>query len=371
MSKPTVCFVHGDALDLFRGENGPRFGGSETQMYLLAKLLGDSGEFAARLVADKDVSGAEYPGVTFRSTVDPITHGAPYISRFINRARERRPYRDLDDAILMQTILGGFTVSTWRLARKLGLKFVYRMSCDADIDGSFFTPELRQQFHAPLLDADGVMAQSPYQQRRLKSELGVESTVVRSIVDLPDDGPALGGSHVVWAGRAAAVKRPWMMMQVARSLPEIEFVMLMPAEPGVEGTMFWQCVTMETKDIPNLTIVPGVSYFEMPEYLRRAAVFANTSAIEGVPSVFLQSAAQGTPIVSLDVDPDGMLAAEGFGYCAGGDIDKFRQAIVNYMASPRLVGEQGMRGFEFVQRHHSTEAVGPVFHEFLRSVFAH
>lgn len=370
MSKPAVCFVHGDALDLFRGENGPRFGGSETQVYLLARLLANSAEFDVRLIADKDVAGAQYPGVTFRSAIPAVQRGVPYISRFVNRARLRRPYEGLHDAALVQTILGPYTESTWRTARELGLKFVYRMSCDADIDGSFFPAETRSRYHAALCDADGVMAQSESQKLRLQSELGMESTVVRSIVEIPPEGPASGGSYVLWAGRAAPIKRPWIMVETARVMPDTQFVMLMPPEAHVHGELFMRFVTQEAASVPNLKVVPGVSYFEMARYYREAALFASTSAIEGVPSAFLQAGAQGTPVVSLEVDPEGMLGEGGLGFCADGDINRFREAIATYMADSGLVRGRGSTAFEYVKQYHSAEVVGPILAQFLRSVFA-
>lgn len=366
MTQPTVCFVHGDALDLFRGENGPRFGGSETQVYLLARLLADKGEFGVRVVADKDVTGASYPGVTFREAVPPVRRGVPILSRLVNRAREIRPYRDLDQVVLFQTILCDYTLNTWRTARNLGFKFVYRMSCDADIDGSFFAPEKARLLHAAIQDADGVIAQNAVQRARLRAELSVESTVVPTVVDLPSEGPSLGGRYVLWAGRGAPIKRPWTMIEVARRLPAIQFVMLMP----VEEPLFWRCVAQDAERVPNLKVIPGVSYFEMPAYYRDAAIFANTSAIEGVPSVFLQSAAQGTPVISLEVDPGGMLEAGGFGRCAGGDVDRFRAAIEEYMTDTELVREQGLAAHAYVKRNNSPAAVEPILAAFLRGVFA-
>lgn len=367
-AKPTVCFVHGDALDLFRGENGPRFGGSETQIYQLARTLAATGEFGVRLVADNDVAGAEYPGISFASSRAPVRRGLPYLSRFVNRRRVAQPYRGLKEAVLIQTILGPNTVLTWRAARQLGFKFVYRMSCDADIDGSFFPPEVREELHEALKDADGIIAQTEEQKQRLSSELGVDSAVVRTIVDIPEEGPATSGHHVLWAGRGAAIKRPWIMIETARCLPNIKFLMLMPKEVHFEGQLFWRCVVQEAEHIPNLTIVPGVPYFEMAGHYRDAAIFANTSAIEGVPSVFLQSAAQGTPIVSLDVDVDGELARGHFGRHAGGDIDEFREAIAGYMNDPEMVHAHGEAAFDYARSQHSPEAVQSAFSQFIRDV---
>lgn len=361
-----VCFVHGDALDLFRGENGPRFGGSETQIYLMARMLADAGEFDIRLVADKPVEGAAYPGVSFHNPPPLVSRGVPYFSRLENLKRLRVPYEGLRDAILLQTVLCDYTVPTWQAARRLGFNFVYRMSCDADIDGSLWPPERAAEFHRVLRDADGIIAQTEEQKRRLSAELGVTSTVVPSIVEIPEEGPSFTGDKVLWVGRGAPIKRPWIMSEAARRLPDIEFVMLMP----VENKLFWRCVVQELEHLPNVTVIPGVSYFEMARHYREASVVVQTAAIEGVPNVFLQAAAQGKPVISFEVDPDGMLEREGIGCCANGDADVFREAIVEYVGDAALRAERGQAAFDHVKTIHSPQAVLPLLTEFLRAVFA-
>lgn len=370
MPKPTVCFVFDAMLDVFSGEDGPRFGGSQAQLYLVAKHLADRGDFNVRVVGRRDLSGMQYPGISFRQAEQPVRRGVPYLSRFINRARRRRPFADIHTGVLFQTILNPETVETAATARELGHKFVFRVSSDAEIEGSIYPPEEAARLQQAIKDADGVVALTRSQQQTLLAKLGVDSSVVPNMVELPPEPPEAGGSYVLWAGRAAEIKRPWIMIETARVLPSIEFVMLMAPGDSMSQRLFWQSITKEAARVPNLTIVQGVPFTEMVSYYRGAAIVANTSAAEGFSNVFLQAAAQRTPIVSLDADPDGMLELKGCGHYLHGDIDAFRSTIVKYMSDSRLVHERGSTAYEYVRRHHSPEAVMPVLSDFLRGVLA-
>jgi len=366
MSQTTVCFVHDDALDLFRGHNGARFGGAETQVYLLAKLIADQSGFAARIVGHRAASDLAHEGVTFRTTEPAVQRGLPLVPRSTNRRRAEAPYRDLGEAVIVQTIAGEGTVQTQQLAKQMGLKFVYRMSCDADIDGRLLTADGAGRYVAALKAADGVIAQSAYQQAQLEAVHGIHATVIPNIVECPLERPAPGGTNVLWVGRAAPIKRPWLLIEAARRLPELEFVMVMPKEDPV----FWMSITQEMARVPNVHLVPGVSYFEMDRYYRDAAMLVSTSAIEGFPNVFLQSAAQATPVVSLDVDPGGMLEGDGCGRYAAGNVDLFQNLIRDYMADPKAIEEMGTRAFRYVRERHSPEAVAPLLTQFLSDVVA-
>ena len=363
MPSTTVCFVHDDALDLFRGHNGARFGGAETQVFLLANVLAKQPDYRVRIIGERDASDLARDGIEFRSQRPPIERGVPVISRFINQARLERPFKGLRGAILIQTIAGGYTVQAWRIARKAGLKFVYRMSCDADVDGSLVAPAMRREYFAALRDADGIIAQTEAQQQRLRSELQVESTVIPNIVLVPEIVPP-SGSSVLWVGRAAPIKRPWIFIETARSLPEHRFTMVMPKE----DPLFWMSVVKEAEGVPNLTLIPGLPYLEMDAQFQGAAVLASTSLMEGFPNVFLQAAAQSKPIISLDVDPGGMLESQGCGRCANGDIEHFRALLRETLGSQDALCSMGKAAHAYVSGVHSPEAVAPTLIRFLSTV---
>ena len=54
-------------------------------------------------------------------------------------------------------------------------------------------------------------------------------------------------------------------------------------------------------------------------------VFVNSST-EGFANAFVRAARAGTPVLSLEVNPDGILQGSDFGACADGDPGTARQA---------------------------------------------
>ena len=52
-------------------------------------------------------------------------------------------------------------------------------------------------------------------------------------------------------------------------------------------------------------------YGETMELIGRAVAVVNTSTFEGMPNVFLESWMRGVPVLSLQVDPDGIISHNG------------------------------------------------------------
>jgi len=110
-------------------------------------------------------------------------------------------------------------------------------------------------------------------------------------------------------------------LEVARRCPKRRFVLIMNRHD--ERLFDEYC-----RDCPgNVTIVPQVPWRRMDHYYRHADWLMNTSNREGLPNAFLQSGLHGVPVVSLNADPDGLLARQGGGVCAGGAVDRLVETL--------------------------------------------
>jgi len=94
--------------------------------------------------------------------------------------------------------------------------------------------------------------------------------------------------------------------------------------------------------------------------LRHAALLVNTSKVEGFPNTFLQAFALGVPVISLAVDPDGILNGTGLGLRSG----TYRQMVddVRRVLSDRaLAASMAECGRRYFAANHALGKVGPSY----------
>jgi glycosyltransferase involved in cell wall biosynthesis len=122
------------------------------------------------------------------------------------------------------------------------------------------------------------------------------------------------GRYIIWVGRMEKHKRPGWFLELARSLPMYNFVMV-----GGKGD---PCLKLEIEKhaakIENLKYL-GHQPFEVVEALfNQAAIFINTYniATEGFPNTFFQALSRGISIVpSMDLDE--LISKNNIGIVAG------------------------------------------------------
>jgi glycosyltransferase involved in cell wall biosynthesis len=178
--------------------------------------------------------------------------------------------------------------------------------------------------------ADLVLARSDMQQEALRVVHGIVAPVLANGFPLPARRPGVPREHVLWVGRAQELKRPHLFLDLAERFPDERFVMVMSVgDPGLAGEIRRRALA-----ITNLTLKDGVQLAAIGAYFERAKALVNTSSIEGFPNTFVQAAMAGTPILSLDVDPDGFLGKEGLGRCASGDFGRLAADLGEVLSEP-------------------------------------
>ena len=96
-------------------------------------------------------------------------------------------------------------------------------------------------------------------------------------------------------------------MRLAESMPDEQFVMICNSsehDKGIHSQLIDQ-----SRHLSNLEFIEFVSHTEIRPYYARAKLLVNTSEIEGFPNTFIEAAIEKTPVVSLNVNPNGMFTA--------------------------------------------------------------
>lgn len=214
----------------------------------------------------------------------------------------------------------GFT--TWVIeaaARRHGVKTLYRVANDADVDDRIRQrlPLLSRCFYRRALrSCDIVLCQNRYE-RLIAQKARQASVHVVAKPFPPEDVEAdplrlADRRYIAWVGRFVPQKNMGTLLDVARELEEHEFAVAGKENPPVDSTT--KQILNQLRRLPNVTFVGFLKRSEVLPFMRRAYCLLNTSLYEGHPNTFLEAYAAGTPVVTTKhVDPDGVVARERIG----------------------------------------------------------
>lgn len=171
---------------------------------------------------------------------------------------------------------------------------------EQNADGHWTGYPLRR-FYRHFDQLSGVFTDSDFLTNELKNRYALPETDMHRLVTLPNPvDPALSvvehvaspRPQIFWAGRLDAQKRVDLLFEIANAMPDVDF------RVWGEAVMGNVCVPAEKPS--NLTLEGTYSSFSsLP--LSSADMWLYTSAWDGVPTMLLEVAMVGIPLVGSDV----------------------------------------------------------------------
>jgi glycosyltransferase involved in cell wall biosynthesis len=265
-----------------------------------------------------------------------------------------------------------------RAAGKLSIPAVVWLQSNCDLEPRFFQQaDFRDrngvtsaEARVCLEQATYVICQTDWQARQLQAVSNLPHCVIRNPVDPvrypPGPEQRLARTHVLWIGRYDDFhKRPLLALQVAQACPEIPFLMVI--NPGDER------IREEVLRLrpPNVTIQDYIPNDRMPQAFQQARCYLNTGSLEyeGFPNVLLESAAAGTPIVSLH-DFDRFLQRSAAGSCADGDVQQLTRQLQEVWSHDQVWQTCSRAGIGYVRQQHSLATISSEVDELLQKLMA-
>jgi glycosyltransferase involved in cell wall biosynthesis len=198
--------------------------------------------------------------------------------------------------------------------------------------------------------ADVIAAQTEFQAQLLRENHGLESTVVNMMVEAPRTvDNVVKDIDVLWVSNLRTLKRPELVLELARQLPQVRFTLAGGPMPGAET--YYEDMMAAAAPLPNVTMLGPVRYSESGALFDRAKIFLNTSSIEGFPNTFLQAWIRGVPVVSF-FDPDSLVKRLQLGRVAS-TLDEMREGIRGLLAMEADRQLIGKRAREFATREYT------------------
>lgn len=350
-----ICFLSLNSYPLLTGKNLGYVGGAEVQQVHLGKELATKGY---------DVCFVTYRhGQNQMENVDGIKVIKTYDREKAHCTSDLLKYMSIWSALKKANAdiyfhsagATGVLPAFCCLNRK---KFVYRIPSDAKVlskplsENSFFIRKIVDMLE--IKSANVVVAQSNFQKRILKERFGVESVLIKNGLPLPHISiEKIDPPIVLWVGSISYQKNPDLFVKLAKFFPNARFEIL---GGKTRDKQLYKKIKRAARNLSNLRFYGFVPYHEVSEYFRRASIFVNTSSIEGFPNTFLQAWAHHVPVVSLNVDPDGVIKRNKIGFCS----KTFKQLVldVNKLLSDKeLRRRMGENGRKYVEKEHDLQKI--------------
>lgn len=352
-----ICFISPKSYPLFNSSVKKTFGGAEVQISLLAKELAKNKDlFVHVMVADYDQKDKEVrEGVTLWKSLDFRKNIFLQMTSFV------RSFKKINAEVYVQRTL---TPVSWLIALYCKLKrkkFVYMVAIDGETDGTHRAYDNlfgKLIFKKVFSLSDVVITQNEYQHSRVKSSL------LRSAYPIPKRKPSIRRKKtVLWVGRSDKIKQPGIFLSLAEKFPKIPFVMI--CSKATNDEEIFEKTQKRANSLPNVTFYDFMPFNKVDSFFREAKILVNTSVQEGFPNTFVQAAKNGTPIVSLNVNPNSIFDNYDLGYFCNGRLEELVGSISLLLNSKELFSKKGKQAYIYARKNHDVEVI---IKQFLRLI---
>jgi len=371
---PSICFV---ALDNFAAlVDDPVYGhigGAEIQQSIIGKELAKRGYRVSFVTLDHGQDETEIEGMrVIRAYAQDA--GIRMLRFLYPRLTSLwHAMRKADADIYYQRTQDSVTGVVAAFCRWHHRKFIFASASNFDCMADFpYLPQkhARVLYRYGLRRANGVIAQTLTQQRLLRENFGVDSTVIPNCA--PDYGWREGVSDAVafngrqralWIGGLVPVKQLELLLDVAEELHDLEFDVV---GDGNRESAYVQRLLSRAKSMPNIQLHGKIPHAEVHQFYRRAAVLVCTSHLEGFPNVFLEAWSHGLPVVST-VDLDNLIVDKEIGVIAQ-DVRGLTLGIRTLFDDHRLWEKVSEAARRYYLENHTIDAVMCRFETALREI---
>jgi glycosyltransferase involved in cell wall biosynthesis len=249
--------------------------------------------------------------------------------------------------------------------RLTGRKYIYENASDSLVNRKLVTRK-NKHFSGSMLSigtigywldiklADAIIVQNQYQLEMLKKNFGKDGILIK--MPIPQKGiyKKANPPIVLWVGSIADIKQPELFVKLAKALPTARFQMI-----GGHLSNEWELyntIKDAAKNVSNLEFLGVVPFNEIEEYFGRASILVNTSMFEGFPNAFIQAWMHYLPVVSLCVDPDGLINERMMGFCSK-NMDQLISNVMMLLKDPHLREEMGMNARRYVETEHNINKI--------------
>lgn len=195
-----------------------------------------------------------------------------------------------------------------------------------------------------VLEADKVLVQHEEQKNTLLKK-GVNTIIFNNLIELEDiqEVPNAVRQDFCYVGSLDCRKGFGKFYEIVEKAPFAQFKVIGQPRDNIG------CICYEKlKLFKNVTLLGRLSHSETMNQIANSKALICTSPMEGFPNIFIEAWACGIPVLSLYVDPGGVINREKLGEVARGDLDK----LLEYMVSVKNTDDFAVKAKAYVEKNH-------------------
>lgn len=335
-----ICFW-GKIAKALTGKTG---GGGELQIALMAKTLAGLGHEIVVVDLDIDQEFTTSEGVRV-CPVDGYHKGLKGLRTFTHRLPGLyTTFVNIKADVYYCRIREYRHLIVYMAARKVKAKFILGLASDLDILSitmrwkHFYSSNVRDLWGVfnglagelvyPYLlrKADRIIVQHKDQKEILRKQ-NIDSVVFPNLIDSSSirTMPAPERKEFVYVGALDKRKGFADFYKIVKLSPNHTFKVI-GSPRDKTGNHFYE----RLKSFDNVTLSGRLSHEETIRQISGSKALISTSPMEGFPNIFIEAWACGLPVLSLFVDPGGVIKSEGLGETAGGNIKSLLSSLDNF-----------------------------------------
>ena len=300
-----------------------------------------------------------------RYSVVPIGRKVPRFGYLMHAIPLYRALRHARPDVIYQRVACGYTAVAAHYARRHGARFIWHVAHDSDVspDSSIHGRNPLRRFlekrsvEYGIRNTDQIVTHTEHQAALLHQNYDrVADAMVPNFHPFPTErNDKSGPLTVLWVANLKPWKRPEAFVRLAESLLDLEDVRFMMVGALSAGAQEWQweeTLLTRMEETPNLDYLGRLTQDQVNELMARAHVFVNTSRREGFAKTFIQAWMREVPVVTLSVNPDGVLDRERVGICAGSE-ERLSDAVRTLLTNAPQRQEYAARACAYAAKKHS------------------
>lgn len=367
--KPKICFVSLNSYPILKKKNLGYVGGAEIQQVELGKELNKRGYEISFITYGKDRDNIEkIDGIEIIPAYDRgESNNLSFLTKILKIWKKMKEV----DADIYYYHAGspGITSIFARFHQK---KKVSHIASDSQVTGEIIIAE---NIFVGLLGkmgdwldiklSDIVISQNNFQKSKLKDRFNVESVIVNNSFYIPPISTIdHNADYLLWVGTIRSVKQPELFLKFAKHFPEHNFLMIGGKGESLE---LFKKIKNAADKIQNLEFKGFVEHDKIFDYYKKSILLINTSKREGFPNIFLEAWMHFLPVISLNVNPDGIISRYKMGYHSK-TFEQMLEDVRTLLDDKKLRQAMGKNGRRYIEDNHDLINIADQYETLIRNL---